>query len=130
MESWMVSVAVALVGVVSTFAVLRSNVNRLNETNKEQAKKLEEVDEFRNKNAPVIAHLSKVQDLMFAKIDAHSESLTSLKEQVTQAPSMKEVRDEFVTKELFLQMQKHMDEKFDHLDKGLAKILDKLDEKP
>ena len=113
MESWIVSVVVALVGVVSTFAVMRSNVHRLNETNKEQAKKLEELEKFRNENAPVIAHLSKVEDSMFAKIDSHSESLTSLKEQVGQVPSMKEVRDEFVTKELFLQMQKHMDEKFD-----------------
>ena len=129
MESWMVSVVVALVGVVSTFAVLRSNVHRLNETNKEQAKKLEQLERFGNENAPVIAHLSKAEDLMFAKLDAHSESLTSLKEQVGQAPSMKEVRDEFVTKELFMQMQKHMDEKFDHVDKGLAKILSKLEEK-
>ena len=129
MESWMVSIAVALVGVVSTFAVLRSNVNRLNETNKEQEKKIEQLERFRNEKSPVIAHLSKVEGLMFAKIDSHSEALTSLKEQVSQAPSMKEVRDEFVTKELFLQMQKHMDEKFDNLDKGLAKILDKLEEK-
>lgn len=129
MESWMVSVVVALVGVVSTFAVLRSNVHRLNETNKEQGKKLEELEKFRNESAPVIAHLSKVEDSMFAKIDSHSESLTALKEQVGQVPSMKEVRDEFVTKELFLQMQKHMDEKFDHLDKGLGKILDKLEER-
>lgn len=129
MESWMVSVVVALVGVVSTFAVLRSNVHRLNETNKDQAKKIEQLERFGNENAPVIAHLSKVEGLMFAKIDAHSESLTSLKEKVGQAPSMKEVRDEFVTKELFMQMQKHMDEKFDHVDKGLAKILSKLEER-
>ena len=129
MESWIVSVAIALVGVVSVFAVMRANVNSLNEENKEQAKKLEQLEKFRNENEPVIAHLSKVEGLMFTKIDLHSELLTALKEQVGQAPSMKEVRDEFVTKELFLQMQKHMDEKFDHLDRGLGKILDKLEEK-
>jgi hypothetical protein len=40
---------------------------------------------------------------------------------------MKEVRDEFVSKEMFHQMQKHIDEKFDKLEMGLAKILDKLE---
>ena len=129
MESWMISVTVALVGVVSTFAVLRSNVHRLNETNKEQGKKLEELERFHNKNTPVIIHLSKVEGLMFSKLDSHSETLTKLKEQVSQAPTMKEVRDEFVTKELFLQMQKHMDERFDSLGKTLNKILDKLEER-
>ena len=67
--------------------------------------------------------------LCFRKLDSHSNALTGLQEHVGQVPSMKEVRDEFVTKELFLQMQKHMDEKFDNLDKGLAKILDKLEER-
>ena len=42
---------------------------------------------------------------------------------------MKEVRDEFVTKELFLQMQKHMDERFDNIGTTLSKILDKLEER-
>ena len=129
MESWIVSVAIALVGVVSVFAVMRANVNSLNEENKEQAKKLEQLEKFKSENVPVIKHLSNVENLAFKKIDNHSNLLTSLREQIGQVPSMKEVRDEFVTKELFLQMQKHMDEKFDHLDKGLEKILDKLEEK-
>ena len=132
MESWIVSVAVALVGVISTFAVMRSNVHRLTETNKEQGKKLEELEKFRNENAPVIAHLSKVEGLMFKKIDGHSAVLASLKEQISQVPSMREVRGEFVTKELFLQFEKHIDGRFDGLskgfNKGLAEILDKLGE--
>ena len=129
MESWIVSVAIALVGVVSVFAVMRANVNSLNEENKEQAKKLEQLEKFKSENVPVIKHLSNVENLAFKKIDNHSNLLTSLREQIGQVPSMREVRDEFVTKELFLQMQKHMDEKFDHLDKGLGKILDKLEER-
>ena len=129
MESWIVSATIALVGVVSVFAVMRANVNSLNEENKEQAKKLEQLEKFKNESAPIINHLSNVEDLVSKKIDNHSNLLTSLREQIGQVPSMREVRDEFVTKELFLQMQKHMDEKFDHLDKGLGKILDKLEEK-
>ena len=129
MESWIVSVVIALVSVVSVFAVMRANVNSLNEENKEQAKKLEQLEKFKSENVPVIKHLSNVENLAFKKIDNHSNLLTSLKEQIGQVPSMREVRDEFVTKELFLQMQKHMDENFSRLGEGLRKVLDKLEEK-
>ena len=123
----MVSVVVALVGVVSTFAVLRSNVNRLNETNKEQAKKLEQLDKFRNEISPVVTRLLQVESSLFEKIDSHAESLISLKERVGQVPSMEDVRGVFVPKEMFSQMQRHMDEKFGHVEKALAKILEKME---
>ena len=42
---------------------------------------------------------------------------------------MKEVRDDFVSKEMFRQMEKHIDEKFGKLELGITKILDRLGEK-
>lgn len=101
MESLAISVGVAMTGTVATFAVLKSNVQRMVETSKELSR----------------------------KIDGHSNSLAEMKEKINQSPTMKEVRDEFVTKEVSRQIQKHIDEKFDQVDKGLVKIFNKLDGK-
>lgn len=127
MENWMISMGIALVGVISTFAVLRANVQRLNEVNKDQAKKLEDAEKFINEKRPMLEHLSKSEEQFFKRMNAQGDDLTSLKEKISQAPTMKEVRAEFVSKELFLQMQKHIDEKFDRLENGIQKILTKLE---
>jgi hypothetical protein len=99
MESWMVSTVIALVAFVSTFAVLKTNVQRLN----------------------------KVQDENLKKIDNQHDDLIVLKEKISRAPNMRDVRTEFVSKEFLTQMQKNIDDKFERLESGINKILTKLE---
>jgi len=137
-ESWMISAIISISAVVATFAVLKQKVAdsiiRDNEQDlrfKEFKNKLDddliELQKFQNESKPHLEHLSRVEQALTKKLDFHSENITRLNQQISQAPTMKEVRDEFVSKEMFHQMQKHIDEKFDKLEMGLAKILDKLE---
>jgi len=138
MESWMVSLGISVVAVVSTFAVLRQKVAdsivrdqeqdiRFKEFTIKLDETIAELQKFKNKSEPHLEHLSRVEQALTKKLDLHSENITKLNQQISQAPTMKEVRDEFVSKEMFHQMQKHIDEKFDKLEMGLTKILDKLE---
>ena len=128
MESWMVSLFLAVAGVVSTFSVLKTNVSRLNDIIKELEGKIQTLEKAINENSPVINHLSKTEDIIGAKVEAHSINITGLKEKVDQTPRMKDIRAEFVSKELFLRTEKGVEDKFDAVNNTLNKILDKLEE--
>ena len=127
MESWMVSLVIALVGVVSSFAVIRQKVNEGGNKDQEQDKRLTELEKFMNEKNPMLNHFSKIEEGYGKKLDNHSRDITELQQKITQTPTMTEVRNEFVTKEMFKQMEKHIDEKFDKLESGIEKILNKLD---
>lgn len=129
-ESWMISVVIALVGVISTFAVYKNKVSDSEDRDKKQDDRLEKLEKFMNSNTPLLEHLSKSENAIFAKLDKHSSGITTLQQQIGQSPTMKEVRDEFMTKEMFRQVEKHIDnrfdtfeKKFDGLNEGLEKIL-------
>lgn len=92
METWMVSLGLALIGGISISAVLRSNVQRLSKSS-----------------------------------ENHDNDITSLKEKIMLMASIREVREEFVSKEMFSQMRKHFDDKFERLERGLNKILTKME---
>jgi len=137
-ESWMISAAISISTVIATFAVLRHKVNdsiirdneqdlRFKEFKNKLDDELQELQKFKNESKPHLEHLSRVEQAITKKLDFHSESITKLNQQITQAPTMKEVKEEFVSKELFKQLEKHIDEKFDKLEMGLSKILEKLD---
>lgn len=127
MESWMVSLVIALVGVVSSFAVIRQKVNEGGNKDQEQDKRLTELEKFMNEKNPMLNHFSKIEEGYGKKLNKHSMDITELQQKITQTPTMTEVRNEFVTKEMFKQMEKHIDEKFDKLENGIEKILNKLD---
>lgn len=127
MESWMVSLVIALVGVVSSFAVIRQKVNEGGNKDQEQDKRLTDLEKFMNEKNPMLNHFSKIEEAYGKKLDTHSRDITELQQKITQTPTMTEVRNEFVTKEMFKQMEKHIDEKFDKLESGIEKILNKLD---
>lgn len=127
MESWMVSLVIALVGVVSSFAVIRQKVNEGGNKDQEQDKRLTELEKFMNEKNPMLNHFSKIEEAYGKKLDNHSRDITELQQKITQTPTMTEARNEFVTKEMFKQMEKHIDEKFDKLESGIEKILNKLD---
>jgi hypothetical protein len=126
-EDWMVSLGIALVGLVSTFAVLRNKVNDSEARDKKQDEKIAELNKFMNEKAPFLDHLSRAENAFGQKIDIHSKEIIELKTKMANIPTMNEVRSEFVSKEMFKQMEKHIDEKFDKLENGIDKILSKLD---
>ena len=127
MESWVISLLIAIVGIVSTFSVLKANVSRLNEIIKELEGKIQTLEKAINQNAPVISHLSKKEDDIEEKLTAHAVSIMELREKTEQAPSKEFVRGEFVSKDMFLRAEKSIEEKFDSVNKTLNKILDSLE---
>jgi len=137
LESWMVSLGIAGTGVIATFAVLKSRVADGLERDKEHKRKFEEyqshqnkristLEAFMNEKAPILEHLSKSENAIFTKLDNYGKDIVTLQQKVSQAPTMKEVRDEFVSKEMYLQMKEHIDEKFSKLEMGLGEILKEL----
>jgi hypothetical protein len=133
----MITVGMVAAGVVGTFAILKTKVNDSVERDKEQDKRFEEyqanqskkisiLEAFMNEKSPLLEHLSKSENAIFSKLDSYGKDIVTLQQKVSQAPTMKEVRDEFVTKERYLQMKEHIDEKFSKLELGLSEILKEL----
>jgi len=127
MQGWEISLFIAVAGVVGSFAVIRNKVNEGGTKDAEQDKRLKELEQFMNEKRPLLQHLSKVENAFGKKLDDYGNNIVELNQKITQAPTMKEVRDEFVSKEMFKQMEKHIDEKFDRVEMGLSKILEKLE---
>lgn len=67
-----------------------------------------------------VQRLAKVSDKIV-------DDITSIEKKMVQFSSMREVREEFVSKELFAQMQKHFDDRFKRVENGITKILTKLE---
>ena len=127
MESWVISLLIAIVGIISTFSVLKANVARLNEIIKELEGKIQTLEKAINQNSPVISHLSKKGHDIEEKLIAHAISIMELKEKTEQAPSKEFIRNEFVSKETFSRAEKIIEEKLDAVNKTLNKILDSLE---
>ena len=102
----MISTVIAIVGVVSTFAITKNKV----ENNDKQ-----------------IQAIFKILKGLGDKVDTHSGSLSEHKAMIKSSMTMTQADSKFVSKELFKQMEKHIDEKFDKLENGIEKILTKLE---
>jgi len=137
LENTMVTIGLAGAGVIGTFAVLKTKVNdsverdkvqdkRFEEYQASQSKKISILEAFMNEKAPLLEHLCTSKTEIFLKLDSYGKDIVTLQQKVSQAPTMKEVRDEFVTKEMYLQMKEHIDEKFSKLELGLSEILKEL----
>ncbi len=106
MESWMLSLVIAIVGVISTFAVTKNKVDN---------------------NDKQIEALFKMNKSIGEKVDNHGESLSEHKVMIKSSMTMNDADNKYVSKEMFQQMEKHMDDKFDRLENGIEKILTKLE---
>jgi hypothetical protein len=106
MESWIISVIIAVVGVISTFAVTKNKV----ENNDKQ-----------------IEAIFKMLKGFGEKVDNHSESLSEHKVMIKSSMTMSQADNKYVSKEMFKQMEKHIDGKFETLENGIEKILLKLE---
>lgn len=122
-----ISLVIAIIGAVATYAVMRNNVDRLVKENEKLKEDFAELEKFKNETKPQFFAMSKSCDEIKDKQAEQAQTIAQLKEQIAQAPTMKEVRQEFVTKEMFKQMEKHIDEKFSLVQHGIDEILKKLD---
>lgn len=122
-----ISLIIAVIGAIATYAVMRNNVDRLVKENEQFAKRVEELEKFKNETSPQFNQMTKQCEEIQEKQNSQAQTIATLKEQIAQAPTMKEVRQEFVTKEMFKQMEKHIDEKFSLVQHGIDEILKKLD---
>jgi len=124
-----ISSIVVIASVIAGYAVMRSNVNKGIEVDKSQDEKITSLVAFMNSKGPVIEQLLKIEESYGKKLDVHSNKIIELTTQLGATPTMKEVRDEFVSKEVFLQMEKHIDQKFLVVTTGINEILKELKEK-
>ena len=136
MENITLDIIIAIATVIASFAVMKHKVSNNDNEIVLVKKQIKELNEFMNSHKPMLEHFSRIENAFGSKIDIHSNSIVELQQRISQAPSMNEVRAEFVSKELFKQLEKHMDEKFnkldaelDKIDTGIHTILEKLSER-
>ena len=122
-EGWMISLIIALITLVASYAVMKSNVSKSAKTIESLVAQSEKLTEFMNAKLPLLNHLSKKENFTDGKIESMGKEIVELRTQLAQVPTMRDVREGFVSKEIFLQMEKHMDEKFDGLQVMLMKVL-------
>lgn len=99
--SWIVSLLIAVVGVIGVIFVMRY----------------------------MVSELKKNQDSIYKRLDRHGDDIVALNTRSELAVTAKDVDEKFVSKEIFYQFEKHMDKRFDGLEKGQGKILDFIKEK-
>ena len=108
MPDWFINVAIAGIGVISTFSVMRSKIDT-------QAQQIES--------------LFKINKALGAKVDKHSETLSGHNVMLNGSLTREAADNRFVSKELFHQLEKHMDENFGRLENGIDKIINTLEGK-
>ena len=117
MESWQISLGFGIVTYIALFVTVR---NKTDQHTKEIEKIQTAKKETNKKNEGLV-------EKIFEKLDEINAEVAEHKVRLGTAPNMEQVRAEFVSKEMFKQMQKHIDEKFDRLENGIDKILSKLE---
>lgn len=125
----MISLGLAISGLIAGYAVMRATVSKGVEVANKQNSKIEYLDKFMNETKPALEHYSRIEMAYGKKLDILSSELIEAKTRFNQSPTMREVREEFVSKEVYLQMGKHIDEKFVGLQNGISNILKELKEK-
>lgn len=125
---WEISLIIAVMTFVitfaSTFGAMKSKATAADIKDKEQDKNFVILNKFMNENVPLLRHLSKAENAIVDKQEEQSKDIVSLKQKIAHSPTMKEVRDEFLTKEIFIQFEKHIDTRFDHFEKKFDTIAD------
>jgi len=76
----------------------------------------------------MVTELKKTQESMVKRLDKHGDDIVSLNTRSKLAVTAKDVDEKYLSKELFRQFEKHMDTRFDSLEKGQGKILEYIKE--
>ncbi len=95
MESWMVSLGIAIIAVIGSAHVTRY----------------------------MVAELIKTSDAHSERLEKHGDNLIALNTKSELSMTAKDVDEKYVSKELFRQFEKHMDKRFDAVEDGMGKIL-------
>ena len=118
MESWMISLVIAAIGVIGTYAVLRNRVDRL------------EKDLAEGTRTQVEAHASVARkiDAGFKRLDIVSDRVTILERDTSTHLDMPKAEERFVShKELQLHIQ-NIENNIKHMNKSVEHMSGKLDE--
>ena len=125
--SWLISVVIAIVGYISMTVTVKNKT--------EQNSKDIEVNRKEHKEAISIIssrmddHFKEddvIHGRMLGKLDKASEELATHKVQLANSPSMEQVRNEFVSKEMFKQLEKNIDNKIEITEKHLSDKVDTM----
>ncbi len=111
MEEWVVTAAIALTALIGNAFIIKYMVGQ-------HEKRFDSND--------------SVHKTLFARLDAHGDVIVSLNTKAENAVTIKEVSDEFLRKEMFVQFRTHTDEKFKDLKEDLAnqyKLLERINHK-
>ena len=95
MDNWVINLGIALVAIISSFAVIKY----------------------------MVSELTKNQSKIFERLDKHGDDIVALNTKSNLAMTSKDVDDKYVSKELFRQFEKHIDNRFDGIERGQEKIL-------
>lgn len=110
MESWMIQVLLAFITFIAIMAVNKYKTEQNEKTVVKEIKDREKEKVATDKSISTLGN--KVEEL--------TKENAEHKIRLANAPSMEQVRAEFISKEMFTQNQKHFDERFD----GVGKLLD------
>ena len=118
MESWVINLVIAAVGVIGTYAVLRNRVDRLEKDLAEDAKT----------HVEAYANVDRKIDAGFKRLDVVSDRVTILERDTSTHLDMPKAEERFVShKELQLHIQ-NIENNIKHMNKSVEHMSGKLDE--
>lgn len=129
MESWMISLLIAVLGVVSTYAVLRNRVTRLEEDHREHVLH-DDKYHSREHDTHEMIHKDFAERLnkCFKELDYAKERVTVLERDTSFHLTMPKAEEKFVSKgELELHLR-NIELKTDHTSKMVDSMVGKLDD--
>ena len=72
----------------------------------------------------IVGELKKVQEAHAIRLDKHGDDLVELNTRSKLAVTAKDVDEKFVSKEMFAQLERHLNQRFDGIEKGQLRILE------
>lgn len=125
--SWLISIVIAVIGYIAMAVTVK---NKTEQNSKDiEANKTECKEAITAINGKLESHFKEddvIHGRIFGKLDKASEELATHKVQLANSPSMEQVRNEFVSKEMFKQLEKNIDHKIDTTEKHLVDKVDTM----
>ena len=101
----MVSASIAVFGMAVTYGIMKNKIEVLLESNKEKDKKV---------------------DALHKRMDTHGDDIVKLNTRAELSMTAKDVDDKYVSKEIFKQMEKNIDNKMESLEKHLSEKVETM----
>lgn len=130
--SWAIGLVITTIGVAIGYGILKYDVDMLKTSNAKKSEKIESLERFRTETLIILSNLQKKTsnsaDVLIdlkerhvsssakmesnrKRISGNSKSISKMREK--QAQMMKDIREEFVTKETFKQEKETIRQKFE-----------------